>query len=369
MLSYIIKLGLIISSSLMGVTGILKFPGLLVQWGLYYELSGILTIIHDWSGVVMGLIALLHVIFNWRRLYGYTRRTSKVKNGKVKLIILGVFSLLLTSAIPFGLTLANYNYSNETGVFLIENTGIYHFNIADVQTLRPDIFKPRSFSLFDILAHLDKEGQLDAEYYFNSSMKTYVIESINGKKNWWYSAYYHEGWHEENVFRLDHYLYKPNMRIFLYQENPSRIANIYRSFKREIDRLNANNGTLIVPTIRLNLKTQSFNVHNFTITAHNLRNDVFQEGVITGIDVIMSLGDQDIITYKLTWYELIDTAIVGNYFVENINSEIGHHSRCGYLYEAGENEFRGDKGNDIHISSDIRVLDSPDYVRWFYACV
>lgn len=43
---------------------------------------------------------------------------------------------------------------------------------------------------------------------------------------------------------------------------------------------------------------------------------LFQNGVITAIDGIISLGDQGLITYGLQWYDTIGTAeIVRSYYI------------------------------------------------------
>lgn len=31
-------------------------------------------------------------------------------------------------------------------------------------------------------------------HHFAEEMNTYVIESLEGQKNWWYDAYYDGGW-------------------------------------------------------------------------------------------------------------------------------------------------------------------------------
>ncbi|MHA2181637.1 MAG: DUF4405 domain-containing protein, partial [Promethearchaeota archaeon] len=77
LLKYFISIGLLISSILVGVTGILKYPGLLLEIGQYFQLSGLFTTIHDWSGVIMGILVLIHLILNWRWLVGFTRRIMK----------------------------------------------------------------------------------------------------------------------------------------------------------------------------------------------------------------------------------------------------------------------------------------------------
>ena len=102
------------------------------------------------------------------------------------------------------------------------------------------------------------------------------------------------------------------------------------------------------------------------VTAHNLRNDTFRDGVITAIDVILSLSDQGKITHKLTWYEQIGQAEILNYFVDGIDSDIAYGT-CGFVYEEGSEKLR--YGNHIHIPSDYRVLNSPEYEEWFWICL
>ena len=82
----------------------------------------------------------------------------------------------------------------------------------------------------------------------------------------------------------------------------------------------------------------------------------------------MSLGDADLITYELQWYTTIGSAEVKNYFVDKINSDKSQ-GRCGFVYEAGSYDFRGFSGNHIHIPSDIRVINNPEYVEFFWICI
>jgi hypothetical protein len=95
---------------------------------------------------------------------------------------------------------------------------------------------------------------------------------------------------------------------------------------------------------------------------------MFQSGVITAIDVVISLAEQGKITYELQWYESIGLAKVKNYFVQRINNDEGR-GRCGFVYEAGSNAFKGFSGNHIHLPSDIRVINSPEYEEWFWICI
>jgi hypothetical protein len=181
-------------------------------------------------------------------------------------------------------------------------------------------------------------------------------------------AYYDGGWPESNVFRMDHYPYKEKMFIRLYREDASRIQLIHDVFREETARLASNGGRIIIPTVIIKGASGTQTFSNVEVASHDLRNDMFQDGVVTAIDVIMSLGDQERITYELQWYTTIGAAEVKNYFVDGINSDKSY-DRCGFVYEEGSNEFSGFSGNHIHIPSDIRVLNSPEYEEWFWICI
>ena len=252
------------------------------------------------------------------------------------------------------------------GKVTIGSLGTWSFDPNDVVTVRPDIFAENHFSLFDILVHLDDLGEIELEYHFDASMNTHVIDKINGIGNWWYWAYYNAGWQEANNFRMDHYPYKDKMTINVVREDPSRIDRVHQYFKDEVKRLAANDGKVIVPKVILRLRSRTLTFTDVEVTAHNLRNDTFQDGVITAIDVILSLTDQGKITSKLTWYEKIGQAEILNYFVDGINNDIAYGT-CGFVYEEGSEKLRF--GNHIHIPSDYRVLNSPDYEEWFWICL
>ncbi|MBW6463230.1 MAG: hypothetical protein K0B84_03485 [Firmicutes bacterium] len=109
----------------------------------------------------------------------------------------------------------------------------------------------------------------------------------------------------------------------------------------------------------------SFNPNEVKTT----RPDIFKPGVITAIDTILSLGEAGLLSYDLQWYESIGTAgLVKSYWVERINEDQSA-GRCGFVYEAGNELFRFFKGNHNHIPSDIRVLNSPAYLEYFWICI
>jgi len=112
-------------------------------------------------------------------------------------------------------------------------------------------------------------------------------------------------------------------------------------------------------------------VGSFEFTPRDVRTprpDLFQEDVVTAMDVIMTLGDQGKLVYTLQWYESIGSAgIVKNYFVDRINNDVTEY-RCGFVYEAASRRLEG-RGNHIHLPADSRVIFAPEYVEFFYICI
>jgi hypothetical protein len=257
------------------------------------------------------------------------------------------------------------------GNISIEGVGTFFFEPSEIDTVRPDLFKPNYFSLFDILVYLDRTKQINMDYSVNKSMNTHVIHSIDGIDNWWYEAYYSGGWWEKNVFRMDHFPYKDGTKIDMVFRNPVTVENIHLTFMEEVERKNNNNGSIIIPTVTIHGPPGEGTIvfTNVHVTPHNLRTDVFREGVVTAIDTILSLVDQGEIQTELQWYESINNAeVVKSYWVESINNWIAYY-RCGFVYEAGDSTYYWDQGNHIHIPSDSLIINSPEYVEYAWICV
>jgi hypothetical protein len=75
-LNYWIDFGLLISFLIVTLTGIIKFRGL----GLYSVLgfSGISTW-HDWSGIVMAVLVLVHLVLHWNWIVCETKNIFSKK--------------------------------------------------------------------------------------------------------------------------------------------------------------------------------------------------------------------------------------------------------------------------------------------------
>lgn len=252
---------------------------------------------------------------------------------------------------------------DEKGQIWVEFAGNFDFEPAEIQTKRPDIFNEGYFSVFDVLAQLSDKKKVDLEYHFDEETDTYVIDSLNGKTNWWYKVWYSGGWPEVSVHRMDYYPVKDQMHIAFVQSSTSESQRRMDIWKTEVVRRVANSGQVIVPTVEIQFKGKSLVFENLRVEPHNLRDDFFKAGTITAVDAIMTLGDQDAITYELLWYDRIGSAVIGNYYVESIHDD-SHSGKCGFVYEVGEKNPT--TGNHIHVTPDIRVLHSPQYILFFW---
>ena len=257
----------------------------------------------------------------------------------------------------------------RTGLVSVEGLGEFTFDPGSVEALRDDIFQEAYFSIFDVLVHLKREGLIEMEYSFDENMNTYVISSLDGRESWWYSAYYDGGWPERSVFRMDHYPYKDNMTLRFVQTTQDYLDSVYETYLDEVQRRNENDGRIVVPEVVIKGRHETLVFRGVEIIAHNMRNDMFKPGVITALDVIISLGEAGEITYDLQWYESIGSAgVVKSYWVNRINKDESYQ-RCGFVYEVGDEQFRFFRGNHIHIPSDTRVINSPEYVEFFWICI
>ena len=75
-LNYWVNIGLMISFFLCFVTGLVKWPGLIKIVGTsMYRFLHIknISLLHDWSGLIMGLLVLVHLVLNWKWMVGVTK--------------------------------------------------------------------------------------------------------------------------------------------------------------------------------------------------------------------------------------------------------------------------------------------------------
>jgi hypothetical protein len=255
------------------------------------------------------------------------------------------------------------------GSVRVGNFGTFTFESSAVKTLRPDVFQPGHFSLFDLVAYLGERGDIALDYHFDERIDTHVIDTIDGRPAWWYDAHYAAGWFESNVFRMDKYPYKDGTQLRLFATHEDRLEAIYRSFEEESERLEQNNGQVIVPRVQIRAPSGTWTFQDVVVTPHDVRADLFRPGIETALDILLSLAEQgEFSSLGLTWYDRIGSAEpLDSYFVEQVNDSRSAGG-CGFVYESGPEQFSGFSGTHIHIPSDARVIRSPEYALWFWIC-
>ena len=269
---------------------------------------------------------------------------------------------------------------SQEGTIEIRSLGSFAFDPTQVQSLRKGIFQAGQFSVFDALAHLATQGRIQMQYAWDDAAGTYFIQSLNGKSGWWYDAHYAGGNFERPVVRMDEYPVKDGMAIQLYLEQPDRLDAIQKSFREETARLRANGGHLILPRVKVIAPQGELAFENVTVTSHNSRLDVLQPGVITVLDVLLSLGDEGKLTLVgLTWRAQMDGADpIDGYFVDRIDAEgysVQATGDCTYSHEVGSEglmEFllpHGHTTSHVHLTADLKVLTSPEYVEFLWTCL
>ncbi len=285
-------------------------------------------------------------------------------SSRVRGIIRVAIVLAIIAILAFAL-MSTSNVFDPKSTIIVENVGSFEIDPTDIERQRVDVFAPGHISVFDVLVDLERQGELSMEYHFDEDLDTHVIDILNGKTHWWYQAYYDGGWLENNNFRMDMFPFKDRMYIQVFHTNSGQMDAIHASFKAQVDRLEANDGNVVVPTVRIRAPGINHVFHDISVTPHDLRDDALKKGTVTAIDVIMSLGDQGRITYDMTWYEEIAGSHVRTYFITSIDGQAAY-DRCGYVYESGEEDMYA---NHIHIPSDMRVLVSPEYEEYFWICL
>lgn len=258
----------------------------------------------------------------------------------------------------------------------IGGVGRFHVSPEGITAARTDRFQPEHFSAFDVLVRLAESEGIGLAYHYDDAMETYVLDSLDGRSGWWYEVRYSGGWMERNVQRMDEYLVKNGTQIRFYQERQSRWQGIHESFRNEVIRRDQNDGQIVIPLVVLEGPRGSrISFENVVVTAHDTRLDLFRSGTVTALDILISLGVQGHLDgLGLTWYERILAADpVDHYFVEFIGAGDALRAQavggCGFVYEVGDEAFRGFAGAHIHIPTDARVLVSPEYAHWFWICL
>ncbi|MCK5333556.1 MAG: DUF4405 domain-containing protein [Candidatus Aenigmarchaeota archaeon] len=74
---YWVNIGLAISFFICFITGMIKWPGLIKIIGTSaYKILHVknISLLHDWSGLIMGLLVLIHLALFWKCLVYATKK-------------------------------------------------------------------------------------------------------------------------------------------------------------------------------------------------------------------------------------------------------------------------------------------------------
>jgi hypothetical protein len=264
------------------------------------------------------------------------------------------------------------------GVLEIRGVGTFRYAPAEIRSLRPDLFATGRFSAFDALAQVAARGEIALTYAYSEEQSTYVIESINGLDGWWYDVRLPGGALERTALRMDSYPMKDGAAVYLYLEDPARLAALQASFRDEVARRTSQSGQVVVPTVTIKGPRSSVTFRDVVVTSHNVRPDVFQPGAVTALDVLLSLGEQGRIDgLDLTWHAMLGDVVVNHYMVDWISlpEMLGEmDALCGYMDEAATEGLRSfltphsHATTKVHLSSDLELLVAPEYVEWQWLC-
>ena len=78
-IDYWIDVGLAITFLSAFITGLLKWPSLIRFFGLTHRNLpwAEITFVHDWSGLIMGLLVFIHLLFHWKWIVCVTKNILK----------------------------------------------------------------------------------------------------------------------------------------------------------------------------------------------------------------------------------------------------------------------------------------------------
>lgn len=278
----------------------------------------------------------------------------------------------------------------------------YPFNPSDytIATVRPDIFAPGFYSMFDVILAAAKKNGIPIEYGYDESCKTHFITAINGiKDDYWYHFSYDAGSQKSSEIqyrranRWDEALWRWGVDIKVV--TGENMEEIKQEFRDEINREKAQGHVIPGVTISLNPSSYKGNPQdseritvtreykNVIITPHNMRSTgypspyskPFQPGVVTSLDILLSLMDQKQL-YMVTavFYSYFARNYIDSYYVVALGFPgIGaaHASgRQGFVYVTSNgsmDRLPNNADSKLHMTSDIFVVHAPDFSYWRWA--
>jgi hypothetical protein len=280
-----------------------------------------------------------------------------------------------------------------------------------ITTLRPDVFAPGYFSMFDVILAVARKKNIALEYIWDDSCRTHFITKVNNNPgNYWFHFSYDASngssagsgsrgeLNNHRANRWDEVLWRPGVWIRL--DADENVAELRSYYIREIMR--EHGGGHVIPTVQFSIAPDTVNGNppgsgrtrvniqftNVQVTAHNLRSvgtqspysKPFQPGVTTSLDIPLSLRDQgklDVVTS--VFYDFFANNYVDSYYLVELGfpgvGKVHSSGRQGIVYTTDNGEFRNgtiiklpnQANQQHHITCDIDVIHAPDFSRWSWA--
>lgn len=88
-LNYWVDIGLFITAVSTFITGIIKFPGFLrlIGYSPRHLPMDLIMFIHDWGGLAVGVLSLVHVILHWKWMVKMTQNLFKKPEEKERKVV------------------------------------------------------------------------------------------------------------------------------------------------------------------------------------------------------------------------------------------------------------------------------------------
>ena len=273
-------------------------------------------------------------------------------------------------------------------------------NEYNIVTLRPDIFAPGWFSMFDVILAVAEKNGINIDYYYDESRKTHFITSVDSiEADYWYHFSYDAGTGSNNelrfrrAYRWDEALWRSGVSVRVVTGED--LWEIKSEYLEEIER----EKTLghVIPNVSISINPSNYQENpsgsgritvkrtfaNVEVTPHNLRatgypspySKPFQPGVITSIDVLLSLKDKgmlDVVTS--VFYNHFAGHYIDSYYVVELGFPgvgTAHSSgRQGFVYTTSNgtpNRLTNNADRKFHMTSDISIVHAPDFCTWRWA--
>jgi hypothetical protein len=296
-------------------------------------------------------------------------------------------------------------------VIIGSDTSRFDPSLYSITTHRPDIFAPGFYSMFDVILAIAARKTIPVEYSWDDSCKTFFISKINNQGgNFWFHFSYDASsgsasaggsrseLNNHRANRWDEVLWRPG--VWIKVDADENVAELRSYYIKEIQRERSSGHT--IPVVNFNIAPDTVygnppgsdrarvNVThtNVSVTAHNLRSvgyhspysKPFQPGVVTSLDIPLSLKDQGKLDFVTSvFYNYFGSNYIDSYYLVELGfpgiGKVHSSGRQGIVYTTDNGDFRNGSiiklpnqaNQQHHITCDIDVIHAPDFSRWYWA--